>query len=62
VCGALSTFLSSDLDVAQEYPPPFTQQLEEGNEATSGRPLFFCYMYASQGTMLYITAGIGVKN
>jgi hypothetical protein len=62
VCGALSTFVSSDLDVAQEYLPPFTQQLEEENEATSGRPLLSCYVCVSQETLHYKTAGTGVKN
>jgi len=41
--GALSTFVSLDLDVVQEYLPPLTQQLEEENEATSGRSLLSCY-------------------
>jgi hypothetical protein len=54
LCGALSTFVSSDLDVAQEYLPRLTQQLEEETEATSGRPPLSCYV--PQGTIHYKTA------
>jgi len=55
LCGALSTFVTLDLDVAQEYLPPLTQQLEEENEATSRRLLLS--FYVSQRTVHYKTAG-----
>jgi len=59
LCYTLSTFACFDLDVAQEYLPPLTQQLEEENEATSIRSLLsFC---VSQRTMYYKTTGTGVK-
>ena len=57
--GALSTFVSLDLDVAQEYLPRLTQ-LEEENEPTSGSPLL--PFYVSQRTMHCKTAATGVKS
>jgi hypothetical protein len=56
LCGALSTFVSLDLDVAQEYLPLLTQQLdEEENKATSRR--LFIPFYVFQRTIHYKTAG-----
>lgn len=60
LCAALLTFVSLDLDVAQDYLPLLAQQLRRENEATRGRILLSCYVY--QGTMHDKTAGAGVKN